>query len=222
MVVIPTSRTLIAAATVLIIAGFGISTLVNDRNLNEERGTSMAKQLPFYPMYTCVVSGEGLSLTTLAIEFYEGHLVLLANEPARQIFLSDPRTYWDILRQETIRSQQETYPTSNCVVSQEPLGSMGATIHHLHGMQLVELCCSRCVSTLNKTPERYLETLNEGYLDAGREVLDGMAVFCPVTQVPLGGEALELLWGTRLVRLADESAKRVFLRDPWRYALDLR
>jgi hypothetical protein len=222
MVRVPDSRTLIAAATVLVIAGFGISTLVNDRSLNEERSALLTEQLPFYPMNTCVVSGEGLSFATLVIEFYEGHLVLLANESARQVFLSDPRTYWDVLRQVTIRSQAEAYPTPSCVVSQEPLGSMGPTINHLHGMQLVQLCCSSCVPTLNKTPERYLEILEEAYLQAGREAGGDTTGFCPVTGVPLGEQAVEVLWGTRLVRLADESAKLVFLSDPWRYALDLR
>lgn len=222
MVRAPNSRTLIATATVLVIAGFGISTLVNDRALNGQRSARLREQLPFYPMNTCVVSGEELNSGTLVIEFYEDHLVLLANESARQIFLSDPRTYWDILRQETIRSQQKVYPTASCVVSKEPLGSLGPTINHLHGMQLVQLCCSNCVSTLNKTPKRHLETLNEAYLQAGRETLDGTAGYCPVTGVPLGEKAVEALWGTRLVRFADESAKLVFLSHPWRYAFAQR
>ncbi|HIF42405.1 MAG TPA: hypothetical protein EYQ74_15080 [Planctomycetes bacterium] len=222
MVRAPNSRTLIAAATVLVIAGFGISTLVNDRALNEERSAQLIEQLPFYPMNTCVVSGEGLSFGTLVIEFYEDHLVLLANESARQIFLSDPRTYWDVLRQEAIRSQAEAYPTASCVVSKELLGAMGPTINHLHGMQLVLLCCSSCVSKLNKTPGPYLETLNEAYFQAGREAANDTTGFCPVTGTALGEKAVEVLWGTRLVRLADESAKLVFLGDPWRYALELR
>ncbi|HUF63653.1 MAG TPA: hypothetical protein VMN36_16370, partial [Verrucomicrobiales bacterium] len=53
------------------------------------------------------------------------------------------------------------YPLTTCVVSGEPLGSMGEPYVHVHEGTTVKFCCAGCLDTFNENPAVYLAKLTE-------------------------------------------------------------
>jgi len=51
------------------------------------------------------------------------------------------------------------YPLSTCVVSDEPLGSMGDTIVEVYQGQTIKFCCKGCIKDFHADPDRYLAKL---------------------------------------------------------------
>ncbi len=213
-------RLALTAVTVLAIGAFGICTLEDDRGRQESREALLQAQLPFYPLRTCIVSGEPLSPSTLLVEESEGRIFLLATPSAQAEFLRSLRPYHDILEQTLIRSQVEDYPLDRCIVSGNPLGPPRETVQHLQGLQLMRLCCTDCVEAIQDNPEQFVRTLESAYRNHALEELNEAPGFCPVTGAALGPRSIELMWGNQLIRLADEAARRVFLSQPWRYVSD--
>jgi hypothetical protein len=57
------------------------------------------------------------------------------------------------------------YPITTCVVSDEPLGSMGKPYDYTHKEagkpdRLVKFCCKMCVGQFKKAPAKYLAKLD--------------------------------------------------------------
>jgi hypothetical protein len=48
------------------------------------------------------------------------------------------------------------YPLTTCVVSDEPLGSMGDPVVFTHEGQEVRLCCGKCRKSFDADPAKYL------------------------------------------------------------------
>ena len=48
------------------------------------------------------------------------------------------------------------YPLTTCVVSGEPLGSMGEPVVIEHEGTTVKFCCDSCLPKFNKDPETYV------------------------------------------------------------------
>ena len=48
------------------------------------------------------------------------------------------------------------YPLTTCVVSGEPLGSMGEPVVIEHKGTTVKFCCDSCLPKFNKDPETYV------------------------------------------------------------------
>lgn len=57
------------------------------------------------------------------------------------------------------------YPLDTCVVSDEPLGSMGKPYDYTHKEEgkpdrLVKFCCKMCVGQFKRSPAKYLQKLD--------------------------------------------------------------
>ena len=52
-----------------------------------------------------------------------------------------------------------SYPLKNCVVSGEPLGSMGTPVIITHEGTEVRLCCKECIKDFKANPEKYLSKI---------------------------------------------------------------
>ena len=50
----------------------------------------------------------------------------------------------------------DNYPLKDCVVSGEPLGSMGDPYVIEHGGTTVKFCCKNCLPKFNTAPETYV------------------------------------------------------------------
>lgn len=55
----------------------------------------------------------------------------------------------------------DTYPLTTCVVSDEPLDSMGNAVIFSYEGREVRFCCKDCKKDFLKDPEKYLKMLDE-------------------------------------------------------------
>lgn len=55
-----------------------------------------------------------------------------------------------------IEAQLAGYPLEECVVSGEPLDSMGGPLDYVHEGKLVRVCCKDCIPEFKKDPTAYL------------------------------------------------------------------
>lgn len=53
----------------------------------------------------------------------------------------------------------DPYPLDTCVVSGEPLGSMGEPIVVEHEGTTVKLCCKECIEKFESDPDKYVAKL---------------------------------------------------------------
>lgn len=103
-----------------------------------------------------------------------------------------------------IAQQLPTYPLTICPVSHDSLEAMGKPLDLLHEGRLVRLCCKGCVKDFKKDPATtatILKSIDEGVIKAQKDSYPLHT--CPVSGEELGGmgEPLEVVHGTRLVRL---------------------
>jgi YHS domain-containing protein len=116
-----------------------------------------------------------------------------------------------------IAEQLPTYPLTTCPVSHDSLEAMGKPMDLLHEGRLVRLCCKSCVKEFKKDPATtaaILKSIEEGVIQAQRASYPLKT--CAVSGEELGsmGEPLELVHGTRLVRLCCKGCIKGFQRDP--------
>jgi YHS domain-containing protein len=57
--------------------------------------------------------------------------------------------------------QKSAYPLTVCVVSGEPLDSMGGPYVMTHAGQEVRLCCEHCKPKFDKDPAAYLKKIQD-------------------------------------------------------------
>lgn len=130
------------------------------------------QQKPFYPLGTCVVSGEKLGgdMGEPVDRVYNNRLVRFCCKGCVNEFAKDPAKYIAKLDQAVIEKQKDSYPLDVCVVSGEKLGGdMGEPIDYIVGNRLVRFCCKGCVKQFEKTPAKYLSTLDDAL--AGKQAI---------------------------------------------------
>ncbi len=103
-----------------------------------------------------------------------------------------------------------------CVVSDEPLGSMGAPYVLEHNGRKVSLCCKGCVEQFKEDPEKYM-----GKVDAqiiARQGKNYASKVCVVTgrELPAGG-GKEIVVNEQLVRLCCGGCEAAVRADPDKY-----
>lgn len=115
---------------------------------------------------------------------------------------------------EVIAQQLPSYPLSQCPISKEPLDAMGKPLDLVHEGRLVRLCCKSCVKAFQKDPAATLKTIDEAVVKAQKPSYP--LTTCPISGEELGGmgEAIDLVHGTRLVRLCCKSCVKGFNKEP--------
>lgn len=117
-----------------------------------------------------------------------------------------------------VAEQLPSYPATTCLVSGEPLTSMGEPFDMVHEGRLVRLCCRGCVRAVERDAARYFSRLDALVIAAQKDAY-------PLTTCPVGGNALEEpvdhVHGTRLVRFCCENCVAGFERDPARYMVKI-
>lgn len=113
-----------------------------------------------------------------------------------------------------IAMQLPSYPTSKCVVSDEPLDAMGDPINVVHEGRLVRLCCKGCLKTLKKDPDKVIGSIDK--LVVKQQMASYPLKTCPVSGEELGGmgDPIDMVHGTRLVRLCCKGCVKGFKKDP--------
>ncbi len=65
---------------------------------------------------------------------------------------AEPAKYIAILDKAVIEQQAESYPLETCVISGQPLDSMGGPVNMVVANQLVQLCCAGCEKQVEADP----------------------------------------------------------------------
>jgi YHS domain-containing protein len=127
-------------------------------------------QLPFYPVTTCLVSGEPLTEDgeDIAVDrIYKGRLIRFCCTDCVKEFEKDPKPTLAALDAAVIAQQGPHYPLKTCPVSGEELGGMGEPYEVIVGNRLVRLCCESCEKDLLADPVQYLRPLDAAWKAAG-------------------------------------------------------
>lgn len=72
----------------------------------------------------------------------------------------------------------DDYPLKTCVVSDEPLGSMGETTTYTHREagkpdRVIRFCCEGCVEDFRQSPEKFLKKLDDAKAAAAKKKSPG-------------------------------------------------
>lgn len=111
------------------------------------------QQATYYPLETCVVSGEALESKGGAFQFvYDNRLVRLCCEKCTGEFENNAAKHLQRLDQAVVAAQTDAYPAERCPVSGMALGEMGQPYDHVFASRLVRFCCGGCVAEFNANP----------------------------------------------------------------------
>ena len=76
------------------------------------------------------------------------------------------------------------YPFDSCIISGEPLGSMGEAIVQVHEGREVKFCCKGCIKSFKKDPAKHLASIDQGAKDKA----DGKLPVNPAAPKPAADE----------------------------------
>lgn len=118
-----------------------------------------------YPLETCIVSGEALSAdeTKNVYDVVGNRLFVYCCPACAKEVRATPEEYLEKLDKAVVAKQSADYPLDTCVVSGEPLGSMGDPINVVVNGELVKLCCKGCIKKLQMTPGDYMPKLHSAH-----------------------------------------------------------
>lgn len=111
-----------------------------------------------------------------------------------------------------IAAQLPSYPLDVCVVSGEPLGSMGEPLNLVAEGRLIRVCCKGCTRGATKTPAEAIAKIDAAVIAAQKPSYP--LTTCPISGQELGEKAVDVVHGTRLARFCCPDCKAAFLKDP--------
>ena len=132
-----------------------------------------AQQLPYYPLETCVVSGEPLTEDgkDIAEDVVIGNrLFRVCCKSCIKALRKDSGKYLAELDAAVIKEQAKHYPLETCIVrDKSKLGSMGDPVQRVVGNRLVQFCCKGCEPAFNEAPAKFIATLDAAWAEHHRE-----------------------------------------------------
>ena len=125
------------------------------------------QQMPFYPLKTCVVSGESLIVKgkDISVNYvYRNRLVRLCCKGCIRELNAEPAGFLKNLDAAVIKAQSADYPLQHCVVLEgSKLGSRGDPVEIVVANRLVKFCCPRCRPKFEQDPAAYLVRLDKAW-----------------------------------------------------------
>lgn len=109
-----------------------------------------------------------------------------------------------------IQSQHWSYPLTTCPISGEKLEAKH--VDFVVKGRLVRTCCDHCQADVMKDPTEAFKKIDAGVIAA--EKAGYPLTVCAATGAKLDDKAVDYVWGTRLVRLANHDAIAAFEKDP--------
>lgn len=215
-------KNLLLALGLLLLASSFLSedTRQKQSAVADAKGTQTAKQddaaiikeqKPSYPLTKCPITGEELTKDAVDV-VKDGRLVrVCCNGCVKRV----ETKHIQAVDAAVIAAQKQDYPLQICPISGEKLTDGAQDL--VHGTRLVRLCCQKCVTAFQKDPKATMAQLDKAYIEAQRKTYKLKT--CVVMDEELGsmGEAVEILYGTRLVRLCCKSCIKTFHKDPEKY-----
>lgn len=114
-----------------------------------------------------------------------------------------------------VSQQLPSYPLTSCPVSKESLDAMGSPLDLVHEGRLVRLCCKSCIKEFKKDPALILKAIDDAVVAAQKASYP--LAKCPVSGHDLEAEAMDLVHGTRLVRLCCKDCVAGFQKEPSKF-----
>ncbi|HEX7880010.1 MAG TPA: hypothetical protein VF720_11405 [Candidatus Eisenbacteria bacterium] len=217
----PAHRTLILGAATLLVLGapwaFRTDARAADKPAGVVAGSDKATagdvaSAPYF-LPTDPVTGEKLPAKPV-VATIGGREFRFASEANRKTFEATPDKYVSKVDKAMIEAEKPFYPTRECLVSNEELGSMGEPIDRIVGNRLVRLCCKSCVDKLDKNPATVVKALDAATVKAQKAAYPLKS--CVVSGEPLGamGDPIDMVVGGRLVRLCCKGCVDKLNADP--------
>ncbi len=133
-----------------------------EKYLSKVDAKIIKSQMAFYPLDTCLLSGEPLGAD--AKNFVIGNrLVRTCCDHCAEKAKANPAKVLKALDEKVIAKQGEHYPLETCVVSGEPLEEGGPQI--VVANHLVKTCCKSCAKKVMKDPAKYLAKLDKAWME---------------------------------------------------------
>jgi YHS domain-containing protein len=129
-------------------------------------------------------------------------------KPAAQV-TADPAADAKVVAQ-----QLPSYPLTTCPISHDALEA-GKAVNLVHEGRLVRFCCKDCVAGFKKDPAPVLKMIDEAVVKA--QAASYPLKTCPISGEELGGSMgapVDVVQGTRLVRLCCKSCTKTLAKDP--------
>jgi YHS domain-containing protein len=172
-----------------------------------------------YPIATCPVSGQELgSMGEPVVREYHGREYRFCCAGCPEKAEADPAKYLGAVDNAIAEQQRASYPLTTCIVSGEPLDSMGAPVEHVYRNRLVRLCCNGCIEKFDSDPAAYLEKLDQAVVEAQQATY-------PLENCIVSGEALDsmgepvnFVMHNRLYRLCCNGCIKQLRQSPAEYA----
>jgi len=121
----------------------------------------IAQQRWDYPLEVCPVSGQELGAMGEPIEFVYGtRYVKLCCDGCIEDFQANAAEHFEPIDAAIADAQRDDYPLDTCVISGQPLGSMGEPHEIVIGTTLVRLCCKGCLPKVAKAPWKAVEQVH--------------------------------------------------------------
>lgn len=128
-----------------------------------------ADQARFYPLATCVVSGEPLGDSAVDL-VYGNRLVRLCCAMCANEFKADPAAFIAKIDKAAADAQRSSYPLTTCIVAGGKLGSMGEPTEIVVAGRLFRFCCAGCEPEVRADPAKHIATLDEAWRAAGKSI----------------------------------------------------
>lgn len=132
-----------------------------------------AQQLPYYPLDTCVVTGEPLveDGKDIAVNVVIGNrLFRVCCKSCIKGLNKEPGKYLVKLDAAVIKAQAAHYPLTTCLVrDKSKLGSMGDPVQRVVGNRLVQFCCKGCEPAFNADPAKFIAVLDAAWAEQRSE-----------------------------------------------------
>jgi len=151
---------------------------------------------------------------------HEGRELRFSSKENAGKFQAAPAKYLPGVDHQVVQQQLAYYPTDTCAVSGEKLGEMGDPINLVYRNRLIRLCCKGCKPDFDADPAKFLRALDERVIARQRAAYPSKT--CVVSGDPLGDDAVERVFGNRLVRFCCEGCPEDFRKDPRSYLAKIK
>ena len=128
----------------------------------------IASQLPYYPLTTCVISGEemaGSDMESINVVF-NNRLVRLCCKGCLKELKADPDLFLSRIDEAVIAHQRDDYPLDTCLLLDEPLEE-GEIVEVVAGNRLFKFCCKKCKRNFKKDPTEVMAALDKAWTAQG-------------------------------------------------------
>lgn len=166
-----------------------------------------------YPLRNCVLRNCPLD-DAIEVLYVGDREIRVCCQQCVDEFSAGENAWLAVVDERIVQQQTPHYPLKNCVVDGKPLDDFN-TIDKVFNNRLFRLCSDDCCAALEEQPAKYFARLNEAVIE--KQKPNYPPARCIVSGEPLGKDAIDLVVGNRLIRLANAGQVDQFDENPGKY-----